>query len=301
MRKKYFRRIVSLVLALAVFVMFPMAFTQEAQAASKTKTFYVVTQQTTTYTNSDGSTEKNVTKYTYDKNGLRKTVVSKGYMPYYKAVYTRNKAGLVTSYKSYNEDGKLTWITSYTIKNGKIVKSKDYQVDPDTGKKTLFSSTTITYKKGKPTKEVTKYSDGDTSTLTYYSNGAPKKEVSKGANGTYIYNYNKKGNMTSSSSNYTSYDGTKMKSTSTYTYRDIKNKKGDTTKFVVTEKRTENGKTKKIVNTSTYQYTYKSGRMAKVVTTTKSKGGDYEYTNKTTTTYKYKAVKVAKKYWKYFE
>lgn len=296
MHRETVRRGLAMMLSAVVFLALPFMFTTEANAASGSKTIYVVTQMNSTYESSNGSVEKSVIKYTYNKNGLLKQQTSKGITDAYKIVYSRNKAGAVTGTKSYNSEGKLQGVTSNTIKNGNIVKSKSYNVDPATGKKTLFSTTTRTYKKGKLTKEVTKGASGYTDTATYYSNGVIKKSVFKSADSEYVYNYNKKGLPTTATSKST-YAGYTQTSTSTY---DITtNKKGYITKEVVTTKVTANGTTTTEVNTAKNKYTFKSGRLVKQVSTHTYKSGDYSYSSKDTTTYKYKAVKVLKKYLKY--
>jgi len=301
MKRTTAKRGLALMLSTVLFLTLPFLFTQEVSAASKTKTFYVVTKIQSTYTNTDGSTEKNVTTHTYDKNGMLKSTVSKGYTPYYKIVYTRNSAGIVTASKTYNEKGKQTGATINKVKNGNIIKSTTKQIDPKTGKKKTSPTTSYTYKKGKCVKGVTKGSDGSKSTDTYYGNGIIKQSVYESPNSKYVYNYDKKGRLKSSTSSYTYNDQTSNSKT-TYIYKETRNKHGDPVKSVETEKTTsDDGITTTNVFTNNYKYTYKSGRVVKVVNTYKTKFGDSTYTGKNTTAYKYKAVKVPQKYWKFFE
>ena len=301
MKRTTVKRGLALMLSTVLFLALPFFFTQEVSAASKTKTFYVISETQTTYTNSDGSTEKNVTKYTYGKNGLCKSYVSKGYTPYSKTVFTRNSAGIVTNSKSYNEKGKLTGTVTNTVKNGRIVKSKQNEVDPKTGKKKLLSTTTTTYKKGKPVKEVMKHANGAKSTATFNSKGVITKYVYADSDSNSVSTYDKNGRIKSYTSSFTYNDGTTSKSKSTYSYKETKNKHGDPVKTVETEKETRDGVTTTTVFTNTYKYTYKSGRIVKLTNTNTIKSDNFTSSSKYTTTRKYKAVKVPQKYWKFFE
>lgn len=67
-KRKLVKQIVAFVLAFAMFVIFPMAFTLEAQAASA-KTFYVVT-SSKQVVNYYGEKDTKLTTTTYDKNAL---------------------------------------------------------------------------------------------------------------------------------------------------------------------------------------------------------------------------------------
>lgn len=293
-------RLMALMLSVFVAIGFTIPFTQTASAASKTKSFYVVTKVNTTLKNNDGSIEKGYTKYTYDKKGLVKQMYSQGiFTSGEKDVYVRNDSGMVKSTKTYNKSGKLIGTTTNTIKNGKVKTSKHYNVK--NGKKTLYSTSTYTYnKKGRVTKETFKTTDGvsNTSTYTYYANGKIKKEVLKTSSGTYTYNYDKKGRVKTAKEVITG----DYAFTANSTYKYTTNKKGDITKRVCTMKITGSEGTSTDVETTTYKYTYdkKSGKPSKVVRNYKSVSDNgLSYSSSSTDTYKYKKVKVAKKYWDY--
>jgi len=296
------KRLLAVMLSVFVAMGFMVPFTQTASAASKTKTFYVTTQTKTVYKNEDGSKETFLLKYKYNKNGLVTEAYSKGYVSDGSTTkYTRNSAGIVKTAKTYDKDGKQIEERKGTIKNGKVTKSRTYTfID---GKKKLAESSTFTYtKKGQIKKEVVTHEDYGKSTYiyTYWPNGNTKKMICRSSDYKYVENFDKKGNLTSTK---TTYGTGEYKTTTTATYKYKFNKKGYVTKEVVTEKMTDaSGNTTKTVRTYTYKYTYnKAGYVKREESNYTSKTGDHTYKSSSVTTYKYKKVKVPKKYWKFFE
>lgn len=302
MKHYKFKRCISLLLSVMVFVVMTMVSATEVDAASS-KTFYVPKTEKTTYvytsTYEDGTTntdkESWTTSYYYGKNGLENKYTSESGT----SKISRNSKGYVTGVKSYDKNGKLQSTTTYTRKsNGDATKMKSY--DYSSGKKKLSF----------------------TSTYTYWRKGVIKKSTRKDADGsTTVYNYNKKGNITSYSA-----DGGKYKTTYKHTFKNgrlakevatnsgsnndgsvatttftYKVKNGKVIKEVATcTTKYKDGTTDKRVTTSTYTYNSK-GKITKTVSETKA---DYayggSYTSKMTTTTTYKKVSVNKKYWKLF-
>lgn len=70
MKNRIAKKYLALLLSFAVFALIPVAFTQEANAASK-KTYYVTTKVTTQTQSSDG-TKVNTYKYSYFKMAFRR-------------------------------------------------------------------------------------------------------------------------------------------------------------------------------------------------------------------------------------
>ena len=294
MKKKYFKRIVSLVLALAVFVMFPMAFTQEAQAAS-TKTFYVTTSATHTYKYADGNTNTYKYKYTRDKNGLlTKSTSDDGY-----TVYTRNSKGYATKAKYY-EDKKLSETDTYVYTwygNGLPKTEKCYAKTVGGKKKLVYSSKYTWYGNKHLKKEVFKSNNSNgTWTSLYWKNGNIKSSSFKGKDSSSKTTYDKRGNILTYVSKG---ENSSFSEKHTLTY----NKKGHVIKDVIKNTDVYDEKTTKSTTTETTKYDYdKHGNILKSVTTSKFKdsGGKIHksvYTHK----YTYKAVKVAKKFWHFYQ
>ncbi len=292
----------AILLSLAVMIVFSFAMSAEVYAASK-KTVYVVTSETHTYQFAPDDVEKWTYKNTYFKTGLLKQsshtrsgggkTIEKG-----KAVYQRNAKGAPTTIKQYL-NGSVTFMTKNTVnKKGRITKSKGYNVA--NGKKTLAEVTNNTYwSNGKLKKAVTK-GQGEgayTYTATYRKNGTIKKSVNISDYGKYTTTYNKKGRATKEVYTYGS-DDWETSGTITYTYKT--NKKGHVTKEVSTDKSTFNGETSKTVTTTKNTYKYDShGNITKQTTTITRKNGDNTSTTKNIHTYKYKKMKIAKKYLPY--
>jgi len=304
MKNKNLKRFASLMLSLMVLTVFTLAVTLEVNAATETKTFYVMTKSTDKIVQDGKTTHKGTTTYTYDKNGLGKTTVT----DYEKTVFKRNKTGYLTSVKRYDPSGKLFKIEKYS-KN----KVKYYDVH---GKDKALNATR---------------------TDKVYKNGKLKSYIFENVGGDYISNYyfDKKGNPTKSKvvdpiritvTKYDKYgmpisETAKLKDRSanqviTSKYKYNKNGTAASAKIVsVTDfsggKDQQGGYTVTATRKTTYTYKYdKHGNKTRMVLTTKLKtvteGPDsrYETSNSTITqtyTYKYKAVKVKKAFWKFFD
>ena len=144
--KKHVKRYLSLALTFALVFAIPFAFTQEASAASKKSskkvTVYLVKESSEVRTE-DGKSSSTFTKYTYNKKGFMTKQSWSGTDGKGKSVYKRNGKGVTTSIKTY-KGKKLIAITKNTIKKGKIVTSKYYEVKK--GKKKLISQDKYIYK-----------------------------------------------------------------------------------------------------------------------------------------------------------
>ncbi len=296
MRRRPISRSISILLALAVILVFSVAATTGAYAASK-KTVYLPTSTTTTYKYDADSIEKSTYKYKYDKNGLlKKELIKSEYMSGDKVVYKRTKAGAIKSVSTYA--GKsLIYLTKNTIKKGNVVKSKEYNVVK--GKKKLAAISTYTYyKNGNMKKSVyDSKEDGSKYTTYYRKNGTRKKSISKSDYSTYKTTYDKNGlekeeEFTYGEGEYKSYG------TTTYTYK--LNKKGDVVKSVAKEKTQESDRQVTYVTTRTTKYKYdKHGNILKEKTTSVRQDGSNKSVSSYITTSKYKKMKVNKKYLKY--
>ena len=290
MKNNLIKRITAIMLSLAVFALFPAAFTQEAQAASGKK-FYVCTQSTTVYNYGDGS-DTYTTTYTYSKNGLMKTAK---YSDGETAKYTRDKKGYVTKITRYNSAGALVSTTTFKNKYNKkkLLTSQQAYITSDGSTRLSYTSTYTYYKNKKIKKEVLKYASGGSDTYNYYKNGNIKSSVYVSADGsTSSAKYDKKGNCKS----YTSKNWSENHSVLKY------DKKGNLIKDVYTETETYDGKTDttKYELSTTYKYD-KHKNIIKSVTTRKVTHPDGTVSNITTTyTAKWKAVKVPKKFRHFF-
>lgn len=280
----------ALVLSVAVFALFPVAFTQQAQAAS-TKTYYVVTQSKTVWTTGQGGGDTYYTKYTYNKNGL---TTSAKYTDG-KVKYTRDSKGYITKAKSYDKSGKLQSTSVYTNKyNGKGLLKSSKVYDVKGKKKTLSYTAKYTYYSNKKLKkEVLKYADGGSGTYTYYKSGRMKSSTYKDADGKVsTTKYDKHGSMKS----HKSADWTENHTVLKY------DKKGNLIKDVYTSTSTFDGSSYTTKYEMTAKLTYdKHKNITKSVQTTKITQMDGSVaTEKNTYTAKYKKVKVPKKYQHFF-
>lgn len=267
--KKHMKRYLALAITFALIIAVPFtAFTQEASAASK-KTKYVVTSQTRTRTDENGKPVTETVKYQYDKNGLSKAVI---YQDGDKRTYTRNKKGYVTTTKYYDTKGQLDSVTNYTYKYDKKGNAVQQTViNVNGGVKTVEGTYKMTnYKNGKVKKEVYTSADGSiSSTTTYNKKGDWTGWINKGTNYLYVdkftYKYDKKNNP--------------VKCVDTYTMQ-------------------ESGETSSSAITTTYKYKYDKHKniTTAVITRIYSDGS----TDTETLTYKYKKVKVPKKFLKFF-
>lgn len=320
MKRDYLKRGGAILLSVMVFVAFSVVVTPDAYAAKSKGKKYPVTSEVTnawsylnTYSDGekDGESGKDIMVYHYDKNGLC-TSVTNGNL---KTVYTHNKKGYVTSTKEY-DGNTLSTMTTYKVKkNGDVSSLKFYVAGK--GFKTPYQTMSYTYwKKGVVKTTVNKLGD-DTYKTWYDKKGNITKEVSSGK--TTIWD-EKKGDTV---------DGTY---TETATYKNKLDKKGHAIKTTVTRvNKLSNGNTEKSTETITRSYKYKKNKILKCTTNTVRKNSEgkveykdktvetntynksgyltkstYEdtwsysdgetYSNKSTSTIKYKRVKVAKKY-----
>ena len=262
MKTKSMSRFMSAVLAVMVFIAFSVPFTQIASAASK-KTFYVQTKVTNVST-FDGQTSKSKTTFKYNKNGLKiSSKLSNGT----KKTYKRNSKGLVKSWKLTNKKGKVISSGKAKIKNGVVVSEKEYIVKKK--KKTLNKTTSYAYSNGKQIRKEDVYTDGDKIITEYDSNGNIIKETEILKVVTIVSKHNLK-----------------------------TDEHGNVTSDVETVTEMYNGQKQTNVITTNNVYTYdKKGNVTKKVSTTTSGG---KVTFSSTSTYKYKKVKVPKKFWKFF-
>lgn len=289
MKTKLFNRITAVILSLAVFALFPVAFTQEANAASKKQ--YVCTQSTTVYNYGDG-TDTYSTSYSYSKNGLLKAAK---YNDGESTKYTRDKKGYVTKIERYNSSGALESATVYKNKYNKkkLLKSQQAYFQSDGTSRLSYTATFTYYKNKHVKKEVYSYAEGGKDTYTYYKNGKLKSNVYVSSDGrTTASKYDKKGNCKS----YTSSNMAEKHSVMKY------DKKGNLIKDVYTITYVEDGQSTTTKYESATKYTYdKHKNIKKSVTTTKVTHPDGSVsTNTTTYTAKWKAVKVPKKFRHFF-
>jgi hypothetical protein len=170
------KRYLAVALSFALFLALPLAFTQQAAAASGTK----VTQLDkviTVSTNSANTTSTSVVAYAYDKKGLntlRATQDNDGDI-YDRHAYTYNKSGYLTSDTSLSKDNQPTYQKIYTVKKGKRKAIAEYYVDG--AKVDLDSYTKIDYKNGKKSKVTRASADGKSQSVTTYKKGVISKEV----------------------------------------------------------------------------------------------------------------------------
>jgi hypothetical protein len=308
------KRYLAVALSFALFLALPLAFTQQAAAASGTK----VTQldkkiSVSTY---DGKTSTSVTAYAYDKKGLNNLSVDQYNNEIMgKEVYAYNKSGYMTSATSYTAKDKPYAQTIYSVKSGKLKAEANYSIDGT--KVDLQNYSKIDYKNGKKSKVTYATADGKTTEVATYKKGVLSQVVDVDEYGQTVELYDKYGNITSSS--FVSKDGSSTKKT-VYknTYKNGKLVKaawvtawsGDTDTItglaVYTYKK--GNLVKKVVATTeswnpgvtdgyTYTYAYTKGGLIKTVsyasTTTTATGTNVDYSR--TTAYQYKNVAVDKK------
>lgn len=263
--KKHVNQILSLALTLALVLAIPFAFTQEVSAASK-KTKYVVSSTTTTYSDSTAYT----TKYIYFKNGLTKSSTSSSGS---KIIYARNKKGDVTSFKFISSNAGNNSYSYYKYEyNKKGLPVKQYEYDEHN--KLVATISASFYKNGKTKESVETLPESQT---------------------TFIYRYNKKGDPT-----FMKYSSGDSSTQSSYTY--IYDKKGNPIKRVQLLDATYQGEHEKETITTTYKYKYDKKKNIKkaVITEVRVMNDGKTITSSRTITYKYKKVKVAKKFLRFF-
>ena len=262
------RRLIAIMLAFALVVAIPFTFTQEVNAAAKKKigskkvSVHLVTEESLSKDVSVGLKYVTVTKNTYNKKGFKTKYVSsnnKGGLE--KVKYKYNSKGYVKSCKIYDNKGKLVGIIKVKMKNGHPYTSKEYRVKGR--KKTLIYKQAFVYKGKKLVKIKWRNLLTNTSGTTKVTSGSSNQKGSEKAK------YDRYGNLTSDSK---------------------------------TSKQKVSGVTVTTTYKITHQYTYDMvGNILEDVcteTTTKvpAKGKKSEVVTKTVKKYKYKKVKVLRKY-----
>lgn len=262
---KYF---VMMIITFALVLAIPAVFTQEANAAAKKSgprkvTVHVVTDESVSRAVSNSLQYVTYTKSTYNKKGFRTKYVSsnnKGSMEKVKIKY--NSKGYMTSCKVYNKSNKLYRLIKVRTKKGLPYTSKEYSVNGR--KKALIYKQTYVYKGKKLVKiKWTNLTTNTSGTENVAASGALGKKGSPNAK----------------------YD----------TY-------GNLTEDTITTKQTVSGTAVTIIYRVTHEYTYDMvGNMTEdicVETTTQVRPGGKksEVVTKTVKKFKYKKMKVLKKY-----
>ena len=262
------RHIVGMILIFALVLVIPFASVQEVNAAAKKSgpkkvTVHLVTDESVSKAVDKSLQYVTFTKSTYNKKGLRTKYVTsnnKGGMEKVKIKY--NSKGYMTSCKVYDKNNKLYSLIKVKMKKGRPYSSKEYRVNGR--KKTLIYRQSFVYK-GKKLVRI-KWTDLMTNTC-----GTDNVAASSAKKGSVNAKYDTYGNLTE-----------------------------DT----ITSKQTVSGKSVTTTYRVTHQYTYDMvGNMTEdvcVETTTKvqANGKKSEIVTKTVKKYKYKKMKVLKKYLK---
>ena len=286
MKNRIAKKYLALLLSFAVFALIPVAFTQEANAASK-KTYYVTTKVTTQTQSSDG-TKVNTYKYSYFKNGLQK----KNDNGTKKAIHKRNSKGYITKTTFYNSSGAVTGTYTYKYKynnKGHATSEKCYYQASGAAKNLYYSTFMSYHSNGRVKRSITVYSNGTKADLLYYSSGKYKKYVYTDENGRITTTkYDKYGSEKSYYSSAVSELHTTLKH----------DKNGNITKDVYTT--TYDGYTTTTKAVTKYKYDKHKNIKKAVTTTTRTEPDGSTSTSVYTYTAKYKAVKVAKKYQHFF-
>lgn len=307
MSRSMISRSVAIALTVVVVVAFTFVTGETAHAAAKKKTVWLVTSEKDIYSN-DGAMDKYSIKHTYDKHGLLvKTIMVNPDGSKTKSIVKRNKKGAVKKVEYYTKK-KLTELRKNTLnKKGLVTKSKFYDIK--SGKKVLVSViNNAYYKNGKLKKTVheSKKEPIYTYTSYYRKNGTLKKTVSRNEYGGGDYSqtvttYDKKEREVKSEEIFVMGEYT---TTGKSTFKHKQNKHGDVTKTV---KETVNvtqpgGGTTTPITTTTYKYKYdKHGNILKKKSRQVYVDGDQKLVNTNEENFKYKKMKVDKKYLKYIE
>jgi hypothetical protein len=316
---KIAKRYLAVVLSFALFLALPLAFTQEAAAASKTK----ITQPAMEITSSawyNGTPETSFAAYAYNDKGL---MSAKVFQNGSQNAYAYNKSGYLTTSARLDKKGNPLSQSIYTVKKGKTTAIANYDIED--GKVTLESAWQISYKKGKVSQEVYSTASGKTSSIATYKKGVLSKVVYVAPDYQEVTLYDKYGNPSSSTGiSKGFYDGSTITDTTIYknTY-----KNGLLVKTVWTSAVTYSNSSDVDVTNGMDVYTYKKGKLVQKVSArtpswnptvtygqtyvySYTKGGlisteayvnsyttdnktEVEYTN--TTAYQYKKVAVDKK------
>lgn len=284
MKRKLTKRIFSVVTALAVFAALPLAFTQNAYAASKEKTFYVPVSYD--YIN-DGYPSYSA-KYIYDDNGLLKEIKDTNG----RRVFSRNSKGYLTGMAEYSDDYDKGPVSKYVFKykfnkRGLPVTEKNYEQRKT--KKILRSTRTFTYYANRNVKKmVLKRPDGKYYEIhKFRKNGTPKSSYYKSSYPNYSgyesVTYDKHGNML-----------TYKTGAGSFRHHLKYDKRGNLIKDECTD-------LERVKRTETYKYTYdKHNNILKCVFKARGKGPGESYTENTVDKYTYEPVRSKKPYWHFF-
>ena len=255
----------------------------EANAVSGEKTFYIPTVLTEKYSDSDGDKATITETRDFTEEGLyvSRSISDEGGLYNRYSVIKRDGKGRTLQEQQYSDDG-LDGTYTYTYwKNGRIKKVVYKPVKGSGTSKWKFS------KKG----YITYCAMKDGKTLNTY---------------TYKYKFNKKGDPTYIVMTGKTKVGSKkakhrktIKTTVKNTYIKKGKNKGKLSKQVSVA-RGSKFNTSSTTETTTIQNKYnKKGRLIKTTTTTSRKDSDGDkHWDKEVVTYRYKAVKAPKKYWK---
>ena len=254
---KIVKRYLALVLSFALFLALPLAFTQEASAASKGTKIWQPVQiaETTVHYNGDQSFDGSV--WSYDKKGLNTAVM---YQDGYADVKAYDKNGYLTSETNLDENSKPNTQTVYDVKKGKVKFDQSFSFY--NGVATLDGTTKYTYKKGTLSNETYVSADGKLSDVKVYrTDGTLAKEFYTNSRYegsiTSVDLYDKYGNITSSATT-SVYDG------QTETYSTVYKHSYKNGKLVRTVSASTN-RDGAIRPGSTTVYTYKKGKLIKYV------------------------------------
>jgi hypothetical protein len=257
---KIAKRYLAVVLSFALFLALPLAFTQEAAAASKTK----ITQpamEISSYSWYNGTPNTSFVAYAYNDKGL---MSAKVFQDGSQNAYAYNKSGYMTTSAALDKKGNPVSQTIYTVKKGKTTAIANYDIED--GKVTLEDAWQISYKKGKLSKKVYTSADGKTATIATYNKGVLSKVVYTGPNYQEVELYDKYGNPTSSTAiSKGFYDGATRTDTTIYknTY-----KSGKLVKAAWTSAVTYSNSSEVDVTNGLSVYTYKKGKLVQRVSAT---------------------------------
>ena len=259
------KRYLAVVLSFALFCALPLAFTQEAAAASKTK-IKQVSQVTTTYTGTDENgqpfTSTSVAAYKYNKKGLNSSIV---YQDGSRDHFKYDKSGRLSSETNYSNTGAVEYEVVYNLNNGKVAVKNDYEFT-EKGSAKLTGKTEYTYTKKKGRLKQKAFTPGNylsPAGVTTYKKGVPVKYVYTTSEEHFVRTFDSNGNIASET--ITTADGGKT-ITDKYSYNNTY-KKGKLSRVEVTYA-TDNGK---VTYSGVYTYKYKNGRLTKATYTGKTK------------------------------
>jgi hypothetical protein len=273
---KIAKRYLAVVLSFALFLALPLAFTQEAAAASKTKILQpsLVIES---YNYFDGTTGTSVEAYAYSDKGLMSARV---YQSGAQDVFMYNKSGYMTSETSLNSKGVPYYQTMYDVKKGKIKGITNFYIDG--AKVSLQNVSKISYKKGKLSQVVFATADGKTSEIATYKSGVLSRVVRVSPSGQTAALYDKYGNKTSMTQ---TYNWGSFTETDTTVYKNTY-KSGKLVKVAWARTESYSNSTETDTATGLTVYTYKKGKLVK-----KDSATNYSYipgvTYGSTSTYAY--------------